>query len=106
MYRYCVERRPKRKVVAVFTRGGKVGLVASTAIGHTTAGKIGPGDRASRIRSQDKRFGKSFRIRRAGSRRVVYRVRRGRIRYVAVATRSVAKSPQRLRAYLRLAGLR
>ncbi len=90
----------------MFTRGRKVGLIASTAVGHTTAGKIGPGDRASRIRSKTKRFGKAYRIRRAGSRRIVYRVREGKIRYVAVATKSVAKSPKRLRAYLRLAGLR
>ena len=106
VYRYCVDRRPKRKVVAVFTRAKKVGLIASTAIGHTTAGHIGPGDRSRRLRGKTRRFGKAYRIRRAGSRRIVYRVRKGRIRYVAVATRSVAKSPRRLRAYLRLAGLR
>lgn len=106
VYRYCVDRRPKRKVVAVFTRGKKVGLIASTAIGHTTAGHVGPGDRSRRLRGKTRRFGKSFRIRRAGSRRIVYRVRKGRIRYVAVATKSVAKSPKRVRAYLRLAGLR
>jgi hypothetical protein len=106
VYRYCVDRRPKRKVVAVFTRGRKVGLIASTATGHTTAGHVGPGDRSRRLRGRAKRFGKAYRIRRAGSRRIVYRVRKGKIRYVAVATKTVAKSPKRLRAYLRLAGLR
>ena len=106
VYRYCVDRRPKRKVVAVFTRGGKVGLVATTAIGHTTAGHVGAGDRSGRLRGKTKSFGKAYRIRRAGSRRIVYRVRKGRIRYVVVATKTVAKSPKRLRAFLRLAGLR
>ncbi len=90
----------------MFTRGSEVGLVASTATGHATARKVGPGDRSKRLRGKTKRFGKTFRIRRAGSRRVVYRVQKGRIRYIAVATKSVAKSPKRLRAYLRLAGLR
>ena len=91
----------------VFTPSGKVGLIASNAIGHTTSGKIGPGDKSSSASAaKTSRFGKSFRIRRAGRSRVIYRVRRGRIRYVAVATRSVTKSGKRLRAYLRRAGLR
>ena len=105
VYRYCVRGR-KSKVVAVFTRGKRVGLVASTATGHVTPDKVGPGRGSKRLRGKTKRFGKTFRIRRAGSRRIVYRVRKGKIRYVVVATKSVAKSPKRLRAYLRLAGLR
>ena len=105
LYRYCVRGR-RTRVNVVFTPSGKAGLIASNAIGHTTSGKVGPGDRSSRLRGRTKRFGKSFRIRRAGRSRILYRVRRGRIRYVAVATRSVTKSGKRLRAYLRRAGLR
>jgi hypothetical protein len=90
----------------VFTRARRVGLVASTATGHVTPDKVGPRRSTKRLRGRTRRFGKRFRIRRAGSSRIVYRVRKGKIRYVAVATKSVAKSPKRLRAYLRLAGLR
>jgi hypothetical protein len=105
--RYCVSgrRNGKAKVVAVFTRGERVGLVASTARGHR-AHRIGRGARSRRLRRNTRSFGRGLRIRRAGRTRIVYRVRRGRVRYVAVASRSVAKSPRRLRAYLRLAGLR
>jgi hypothetical protein len=40
-----------------------------------------------------------------GGSRLVYRVRGGRVRYVAVATADVARTPARLRGYLKLAGL-
>jgi len=41
-----------------------------------------------------------------GGRRFVYGMRRGRVRYVAVATRSAARTPKGLRRYLRIARLR
>lgn len=41
-----------------------------------------------------------------GRRRAVYGVRRGRVRFVAVTTRSIAKRPRLLRRYVKLAGLR
>ena len=91
----------------MFTRGKRVGPGGQHARPATRPpARSAPGRRSKRLRGKTKRFGKAFRIRRAGSRRIVYRVRKGKIRYVAVATKSVAKSPKRLRAYLRLAGLR
>jgi hypothetical protein len=36
---------------------------------------------------------------------VVFRTRRGRVRYIAVADRRVARSARVLRRYLRIAGL-
>jgi len=90
----------------VLTRAGRVGLVASTARGHR-AGGLGRGMRASRLRASTKRFGPGLRVRRAGAgARFVYGVRRGRVRFVAVASRPLASSRRRVRAHLRLAGLR
>ena len=105
LFRYCVKGRTTR-VNAVFTPSGKVGLIARTAIGHTTAGKIGPGDKCLGSARQDEPLRQVLPHPPRRARRVVYRVRRGKIRYVAVATGSVAKSGKRLRAYLRRAGLR
>ncbi len=107
VYRYCVTgpRNRRAKVVTVFTRGERAGLVASTAGGHTAL-KVGKGDRSKRLRGKVRRLGRGLLVRRAGSRRIVYGVRKGRVRYVAVAAKSVASSRKRLRAYLRLAGLR
>ena len=119
VWRYCVARagasakkKKRRKkavtgrVMAVFTRDEKVGLVVSTGTGHK-AGRVGRGAKASRLRGRAKRFGRGFLVRRAGrGARVFYRVRRGRVRYVAVASRSAVKSRKSLRIYLRLAGLR
>ena len=62
---WCVrgKRNRKAKVVAVFTRRGKVGLVASTARLHTGPG-IGRGARASRLRGHEARSGSRLRVRR------------------------------------------
>ena len=107
-WRWCVRGKPNRRAhaMAVLTRAGRVGLVASTARGHR-AGGLGRGMRASRLRASTKRFGPGLRVRRAGAgARFVYGVRRGRVRFVAVASRPLASSRRRVRAHLRLAGLR
>jgi hypothetical protein len=92
--------------MTVFTRAEKVGLVVSTGTGHKARG-VGRGAKASRLRGRARRFGRGFLVRRAGrGARLFYRVRRGRVRYVAVASRSAVKSRKSLRIYLRLAGLR
>ena len=105
---YCVKGKKNRKakVVTVFTRRSKVGLVASTAREHKGRG-IGRGARARRLRGTS-RLGRGLRGRRFGRRgaKLVYGVRRGRVRFVAVASRSVARSPKRLRAHVKLARLR
>jgi len=106
-WHWCVRGRGNggAKVVSVLTLQGRVGLAASTARGHHARG-IGPGARSSRLRGRSRSFGSGLRVRSTrGGRVLVYGVRGGRVRYVAVATRSVASSRKRLRSYLRLAGM-
>ena len=110
VYRWCVRghRSKKAKVVAVFDKNQKAKLVASTARGHRgrTLGLV-KGKRAAKIRRSVRRLGKGLLIRKAGkSQSFVYGVRAKRLRYVAVVPRPVARKRPKLRAYLRLAGLR
>lgn len=109
VWRYCVRERKPRvgKVAAVFTRRGRVGLVASTARAHEALG-ITPGSRSGRVRRIARPYGRGVWVRRVGrgGRRMVYGVRRGRVRFVAVASRSVAAKRSTLRRYVRLAGVR
>jgi hypothetical protein len=102
---YCVKGKKNRKAraAAVFTRTGKVGLVMSNARLHKGT-RLGRGARVRRL-SGTRRVSGGLRVRRIGRRgaKLVYGVRRGRVRYVAVAARSVARKPKRLRAFLRLA---
>jgi len=63
--------------------------------------------RVRRIRGRLKRVGRSLRVRRvAGGRKMVYGVRRGRIRFIALASRGASRNGRTLRRYVRLAGLR
>jgi hypothetical protein len=108
VWRWCVRGRSSRRarVRAVLSRRGKVVLVASNARGHR-ARRVGRGARASRLRGRARPLGRGLLVRRASrSTRFVYGVRRGRVRFVALASRPLARSPRRLRACLRLAGLR
>ena len=110
VYRWCVrgERSRKAKVVAVFDKRQRAKLVASTARGHRgrTLGLV-KGKRAGKIRRSVRRLGKGLLVRKArGKKSFVYGVRAKRVRYVAVVPRSVARKRPKLRAYLRLAGLR
>ena len=90
---------------AVFTPAGVVGLIVSDAPGHK-AQKVGVGHPVRLLRGKATTFAPGLMTRRLRSgARLVYRIRRGRVRYVAVATADVAKNPGRLRGYLRLAGL-
>ena len=106
-WRYCVrgKRNRKAKVVTVLTPKGVSVLVASTARGYSARG-VGPRDRVGDLRKA-KRLGGGLLVSKAGKKSVyVHGVRKGKIRFVAVAKRFVAKSPKRLRAHLKLAGLR
>ena len=111
VYRWCVrgERARRSKVVAVFDKRRRATLVASTGIGHRgrTLGLV-KGKKANRKRRLIRRLGNGLLIRRArgDKRSFVYGVRAKRVRYVAVVPRSVARKRPKLRAYLRLAGLR
>jgi hypothetical protein len=79
--------------------------VASTARGHRARG-VGIRS-AAYDTSGDPPLGRRLVIGRAGGgRRFVYGVRRGRVRFIAVASRGLATDRKRLGAHLRLARLR
>jgi len=101
---YCVRgtRNRKAKVVAVIGARERVALVTSTARGHRARG-IGPGMSATRLR-RTKRIAPGVLVKPSrGGATFVYGVRKGRVRFVGVASRAVAKTPARLRAALRQA---
>ncbi len=105
-YRYCVRGKGngKAKIVAVFGGNEKAALVGTTARGHRSRTIRRAG--GAKLRRAAKRLGRGRLVRRAkGGKRFVFGVRRGKVRYVAVTTRSVAKSKRRLSAHLRRAGL-
>lgn len=93
-------------MTAVLTEGGTSALVASTGPEHRALG-VGRDARAKRIPSRARRLGRGARVlRREDGSAFVYGVRGRRVAYTAVAAPSVARSSKRLRAYLKLAGLR
>jgi hypothetical protein len=105
---WCVTRKKNKgkKLVAALDSKGKVQLIATNAQGHRVL-RIRPGVKARRLRGKARRFGKGLYVRRAGKRnRFVYGVRKGRVTFVAVATRSASKHRKTLRRYVKLAGLR
>jgi hypothetical protein len=86
--------------VAVLSRAGKVELVGSTAHGRR-AGGVRVATRARRLRGT-RALGAGLRMRRTAAGAWVYATRHGRIRAVATAGRSLARSPKALRADMRL----
>ena len=106
VWTWCANGTRRGEVKTVFTQDGRVQLVASTSKYHRYKG-VGPGSRAKAVRKTTRRLGKGLRIRRAlrSRNRVVFGVRRGRVTFTAVVTPATAKA-RRLRAALRLAGLR
>ena len=89
--RFCVRGGRRGRLIAVLDRRGRARLVATTARGHRLRG-VGPGSPARRLGA-----------RRRG--RVLFGVRRGRVRYVAVVDRRLLRNRRLLRSYLRAAGL-
>ncbi|MTD46645.1 hypothetical protein GKE82_20710 [Conexibacter sp. W3-3-2] len=105
-YRVAGAKNRRARVRALFTSRGRVGLVASTAAGHT-AGGLGVGDRATRLQGRTEAFGANVRARRLpGGGRILYGIRDGRVRFTAVAAASVARTPAQAARALRQAGLR
>jgi hypothetical protein len=97
--------------VAVFDKRNRLRLAATNARRHTRRG-IARGDSTRKL---TRRFGKRLRrvsrnvlIVRGSKRsrsRVVYAVRKGKVRYVAIVDRKLAKKRRALRTYLRRAKL-
>ena len=107
LWTWCANGTRKGDVRALFTQGGRVELVSSTSRYHRYR-TIGAGTRVAKLRTVTRRFGRNLRIRRAGKsrNRVVFGVRKGRVSFVAVVAPRTASSKRRLRAALRVAGLR
>jgi microsomal dipeptidase-like Zn-dependent dipeptidase len=102
---WCVRGDRAARVTAALTPAGNVTLVATTARRHRALG-AGRGTSAKRLRGRTRRWGRGLRVRSAGRARLVYGIRAGRVRWVAVAARDAVPGPRRLRRQLRLAGLR
>ena len=103
-FRYCV-KRSKGGVRAVFSRRGRVLLVATTARSHGNRG-VRPGRRVALRAAYPSRRALGRGVYRAGRRsRRLIGVRRGRVRFVAVASDRLIRNPRALRRHLRLAGL-
>ncbi len=109
-WRWCVRSSRARgggaSVFAAFSARGRVALVATSARSHGNRG-VRPGSSARRMRAAYPRrrsLGRGlFRTSRRSTR--VIGVRRDRVRYIAVAPRSLIARPKALRRYLRLAGV-
>jgi triacylglycerol esterase/lipase EstA (alpha/beta hydrolase family) len=108
-YRWCVKRSSGR-VIAVFSRRsprGRSRLVVTTARGHRMR-RVGRGVSTRRLLRRFRHARRiSRRLYRAGphSRRL-FGVRRGRVRFVAVADRRLIRNRPALRRYLMRAGFR
>lgn len=104
-FAYCIKGGVGR-VTAVFSAAGRVQLVTTTALGH--------GNRRVRVRSGIRAFRRAYPNRRqvapglfrAGPKSPrLFGLRQGRVRFIAVASRSLLSGPQGLRPSLRRAGL-
>ena len=104
-YRYCVKRSSGR-VRAVFSRGGRVVFVATNARMHGNR-HLRPGDSVRALRrAYPRRRGIGlglYRVNRPSPRLIG--IRRGRVRFFAVADRRLLRNRRTLKRHLRLAGL-
>jgi Subtilase family len=99
--RFCVRGGGR---FLVLSRRGRITFVATTARRHGTT-KTKPGRRVRRLRGT-RRIGRGVFAGRKGKGRIVYGLRRGRVRYLAVVTRSQVKKRRSLARRLRRLGLR
>ena len=105
---WCVrgKKNRHRRLAAALTRHGKVAFFGTDSV-NADAKRIRVGDPASRLRGNARRLGGGLFVRGTGPRkRFVYGVRRGRVRFVGLATRAASKNRATLRRYVRLAKLR
>ena len=105
---WCVRGKKNRrtKIAVALTPAGSVALVGSNTRGSDLR-RVRVGDPVSRLRGHTRRMGTGLLVGRGGPRsRFVYGVNGGRVRFVAVATRSASKNRAALRRYLALAKLR
>jgi hypothetical protein len=105
-FRYCVKRSSGR-VAAVFSRRGRAALVVTAARVHGNRG-IRPGSSASALRraySRRRSLGRGIYRANPHSPRLIG-VRKGKVRFFAVANRKLLRNRGALTRHLRLAGVR
>jgi hypothetical protein len=96
----------RRQLVGVFDGSARLGLIVSTLRRHEARG-IRRGAPVRALRKVAKRVGRTkLWTRRAGASTFVWGVRKGKVRFTALANRRVAKSDASLRRYLKRAGFR
>jgi hypothetical protein len=110
VWRYCVKKRrakPRGRMAVVLSAGrADVSFIATNAPRHK-GWRIGRGTPASRIPARAQSLGGGLRVLAAGGgRQWVYRVRGGRVRYIAVATGAASRSRAAIVRNFRLAGFR
>jgi hypothetical protein len=108
---YCVQKSGSRGAAAVLTPEGSVALIASDAPGHRARG-IHPGTKLAKLRGRARRMGGGIWVARKGNKaakakgkknktRIVYLVRKKRVRTVATVAAQV-RGRKALRQYLSL----
>jgi hypothetical protein len=110
VYRYCVKGDKKARGLAAFDKKGKrLRLAATTAKRHKVRG-VGRGNTTRSVRrkfgARVRSLGKGRLLIRTKAGAVVFGSRKGKVTYVALVDRSVAKSRRLTRNYLKLAKLR
>ena len=105
---YCAnarDGRPAGQLITVLDPAGTVSLVASTGREHDAA-NVHAGERVGKLPRSARRYGANAFVSDAGGgTRFVFGTRKGRIRFVGVATKAASYSRTRLHGYLKLAGL-
>jgi FG-GAP-like repeat len=102
-WRYCV--KGGGRVLVAFSPKGRVRLVATTARRHGH-GKLRRGSGKKTYRKvKMRRIGRGLYTGRRRSGRVVFRIKRGKVTFVALADRKLARRPRDLRIYVRMVGL-
>ena len=108
VWNYCVLGRgnTEARQVPIFTPGGSVGLITTTARGQRAFG-VSRGMPVGSIPERANRVGGGFFTASigGGDAEIVYRVGGGRVTSISVATDAVAASAKRLKRYLKLAGV-
>jgi len=109
-FRYCVTGARGAGAAAVFAPSGRIRLLASSAPG-ALRGRLHPGARAPRSAGLARRFGALghglwIGRRLPGGTHLLYRIRGGRVAWVAAITAFDARRVSRIRSDVRAAGLR
>ncbi len=93
-------------MTALLTADGRLSLAAASGRGYRAL-RVRPGAKSKRLKGRARPFGRGVRATklRRGS-RIVFGVRRGRVTFVAVASREASRTRASLRHHLSLAGLR